>query len=481
MSNRQSTIINEIDNWKLEAKLEDNNRYFYHTEAINKIEDGSRCYIIGRKGTGKTAISEYLDKKKDPKRFSQKLTFKSFPFKDLYKHTNDSFTSPNQYITFWKYTIYSTIAKQMIVNENIDSQIREKLVNVYGEKKIRSLARTISQWTSASFNFKILGQGLTLKGGKSENPNEISWIDKVEILEDLILEHIDDSKYLIIFDELDEDYKDIIAVEQFKQYTSLLTSLFKAVQDIKSIFPKDEFDIVPVIFLRNDIYDVLRDPDKTKWSDLILEIEWNEQNIKKLLAFRISRALNKNGQILSFSKAWNFIFHAGDVGYGTRQLKKMSIFDYITRSTHIRPRDYVRFLQVCASKAPHGKSQKISAKIVVRAETTFSSYFRSELEDEIHAVLPDISEIFNIITEIRKQTFSFDEFKRVFTDKLEKGILVSKDVEFALKILFNFSVIGNQLPQKNAQVFRYSHREAWFSSKDSIVVHRGLFKALQII
>ncbi len=81
----KNTVLDEIANWKLEAKLEDNDRYFYHINDLKKIEGGSHCYVIGRKGTGKTAISEYLLRQKDPKIFSVKLSFKNFPFNDLYK------------------------------------------------------------------------------------------------------------------------------------------------------------------------------------------------------------------------------------------------------------------------------------------------------------------------------------------------------------------------------------------------------------
>jgi len=117
----KTNVFEEIEDWKLEAKLEDNERYYYHTREIAKIESGKKCYVIGRKGSGKTAISEHLHQKIDPKKFSKKLTFKNFPFADLYRYSNDSYNPPNQYITFWKYVIYSSIAQLMAKNENIDS------------------------------------------------------------------------------------------------------------------------------------------------------------------------------------------------------------------------------------------------------------------------------------------------------------------------------------------------------------------------
>ncbi|WP_193051488.1 hypothetical protein [Pseudoalteromonas undina] len=57
----------------------------------------------------------------------------------------------------------------------------------------------------------------------------------------------------------------MLVAESHKKYTELLTSLFKAVQDVRSIFRHS--NVFPIVFLRDDIYDILQDPDKGKWTD----------------------------------------------------------------------------------------------------------------------------------------------------------------------------------------------------------------------
>ena len=159
----------------------------------------------------------------------------------------------------------------------------------------------------------------------------------------------------------------------------------------------------------------------------------------------------------------------------------MSIFDYITRSTHIRPRDYIRYLQACSSEVIVQNQHNITPEIVVKADAAFSNFFRSELEDEIHGILPNIGEILNIISQLKKSTFRYDEFQSLFIKKIEQGAIEKQDSEFVLKVLFNFSVIGNQPSQLNVQIFRYLDSDARFITKEAICVHRGLYKALQII
>ncbi|MGS2718454.1 cold-shock protein [Eionea flava] len=472
-----TAILESISEWKLDAKHDEMNRYFYHVDQGKDIEAGKKTFVIGRKGSGKTALSEHISLQRDPKVFTQKLTFKNFPFNNLYSLENKDYTRPNQYISLWKYLIYSSICKMMITNEAIDIEVRSVLSELFGtEMPLKNLKRSIKKWTAKEFSLKLMGAGGKIGIEKSEQ----SWIERLDILEEIIEEYIDDSQYFVVFDELDEDYKNIVELGQQTDYISLVTSLFKAVQDVRSIFSDASAKLRPVVFLRDDIYDLILDPDKNKWEDFRVDLEWNVDRIKKLLAFRISKAIGQDQELLGFDEAWDIIFSDIPVRMGARSKKRMPIFEYITRSTHLRPRDYVRYLQVSAKDTIEDRGDTISPETVKRVDKGFSNYLRNELVDEIHGILPDIQEIFGIISEIRKWAFTIDEFKEIYSDRLEKGILTTKDSDFALKILFHFSVIGNQ-PRNGLEFFRYKNKEARFNFKENIVVHRGLFKSLQII
>jgi cold shock CspA family protein len=112
--NSKETINNISKLWRLEAKLEDS-KYFYNLPESDKILDGRKIFVIGRKGSGKSAICEHIINKSEYNLFSKKLSFKNFPFNELYSLENKkSYTEPNQYITLWKYLIYSTICQLMV-------------------------------------------------------------------------------------------------------------------------------------------------------------------------------------------------------------------------------------------------------------------------------------------------------------------------------------------------------------------------------
>ena len=215
--------LDELRNWKLEAKFEDMQRYFYEFAAVERLFDGTRYCVIGRKGTGKTAISEHIRKIQRHDVFSEKLTFKNFPFNELYARQNTNYTMPNQYITLWKFIIYSFVCRLMAKNAGIDPSITVLLNELYAADAKTNLQRMIQRWTTSEFSFSALGSGAKISKTKVTNPS--SWIEKCDVLEDIISAYCDKCTYYIVFDELDEDYKDMVENYSKSEYLSLISLL----------------------------------------------------------------------------------------------------------------------------------------------------------------------------------------------------------------------------------------------------------------
>lgn len=76
MASRNALIESIANNWKLDAKMEDSSKYFFNYEEVNDIISNKKCYVIARKGAGKTAISEHIIRNKSYDSFAEKLCFK---------------------------------------------------------------------------------------------------------------------------------------------------------------------------------------------------------------------------------------------------------------------------------------------------------------------------------------------------------------------------------------------------------------------
>ena len=464
------------EEWKLEAKQEDT-KYFYFVNEAKELISGKKNIVIGRKGEGKTAIAQYIYNQNNYNIYTEKMTFKNFPFNTIYKLVDSNYTKPNQYISIWKYLIYTTICKKMIANENISSDIRNQLLKVFPtEYKESRLSKLIEQYTVKDFGFQILNSGFNVS--RDKNKTEISWIEILDILECTILDYIDDAKYYIVFDELDEDYKNFRDEQEKINYFDMITGLFKAVQDIRTLCDDKKINILPIIFLRSDIYNLITYSDKNKWSDSIINIIWTPDKLKELIQYRLNVLFGTESR--SFNECWKQMFGTGKIGYGLRKKKQMSSFDYILRSTQNRPRDFIKYFQVCAIKALNRNRFVVHPKIVREADNEFSEYMKDEIIDEIYAVLPEYEEIFSILSLIRKQTFNPSEFVERYNQKVKDGEIIDRGAEKVLKILFDYSVIGNVPTIKHQTIFKYEKESAKFNFKEKIIVHRGLYKALQI-
>jgi hypothetical protein len=225
---------------------------------------------------------------------------------------------------------------------------------------------------------------------------------------------------------------------------------------------------------------LIRDPDRNKWRDFRLDIVWDEEKIKRLIAFRISRALDPGCQnILPFDVAWQAVFGKPLVlRGGIARKKQLNSFEYIARSTLLRPRDFVSYIKSCAEEAIASKNG-MSRPVVRKVDRAFSNYLRDEFTDELFTVLPDISAIFDIFSEIHKLNFSASEFEEAYAAQVRAGVIKESNVIFVMKVLYHFSVLGNN-PEPERFVFRYQNRESQLSLRQRLVVHRGLFKSLQI-
>lgn len=370
----------------------------------------------------------------------------------------------------------------MAKNPMVDEKVRNELLKLYPLNDVKLLSRKISEWTSISFGVDVLGNGGSLSVDREVSKIQMSWIEKVNVLEDVILKYSGCSKYYVVFDELDEDYREISEQENLTQYKNLLTSLFKAVQDVKATFVNTDLQIMPIVFLRDDIYALLNDSDKNKWSDFKITLEWDVEKLKKLIAYRISKDAGVTDGTLSFEDAWYAIFNKNKITFGDHQCKQTDSFDFISRSTQLRPRDFIKYIQACCEQANAKEEKYISNETIKRVDREFSNYLKDEITDEIYPILPEISTIFQIFSNIRKQLLPSDEFINQFNEYVVQGTISQQtNVNFVLDVLFRFSVIGNENRfRKGYNHFKYIQSNMTYNKAEKIVIHRGLFKALQI-
>ncbi len=205
-----------------------------------------------------------------------------------------------------------------------------------------------------------------------------------------------------------------------------------------------------------------------------------------MLGFRISRSISRDAEILRFEKAWSQVFTSDPMGYGKRQRKSISQFDFIAKATHMRPRDFIFYIRECARSAVQQGHRTITSDTIKNADKEFSNYFKEELTGEIESIIPDVGQVFDLLSEKREGVVSYNELKELFDDGCQRNIfgkeIVDLGFETILRILFHFSVVGNKAKQTSRDpIFKYNNRGLVLSRKEQIMIHRGLLKSLGIV
>lgn len=454
---------------------------FMDNGVITQITKENKNFIFGRKGSGKSAISNFIHMEKKPNAFTSMLSFYDFPMELLYRFSDRDFRAPSQYITLWKYIIYLELGKMILKDESID--------NCDAIEKIKQIMKLNFDSIDIDYNeivnktkdigFKLILPeqflGVGLEFYKSESKDglvRIPYNKIVSILEECLKEIVGltNNKYILLFDELDRKY------DLSKEYNDLLLSLFDVVNEI------NYFDLYVspyrgIVFLRTDIYSSLKATDLNKISDEKITLNWfiedsdADSDLRKLINKRISDSIL---ELKDSVDPWLSCFEMG-------QVEGKTTFEYILDRTYYRPRDLMQFCKECTKIAKDNKV--ITLDDIQKAEKEYSKWLKDELIDEIQVVLPEINYVFDILREIGNQVFSYTQFANTLKEYRE---LKNLDPYNVLKILFEFNIIGDYNSRYgNKRIFFLyrSHDESIkFKCKetDSFLVFRGLNKALKL-
>ncbi len=265
-------------------------------------------------------------------------------------------------------------------------------------------------------------------------------------------------------------------------YFELIVGLFKAAQELHAYFRSTlKKDVRPVVFLRDDIFDLLRDNDKPKWEDKKVDLNWNSLMLRDFLAFRINKAAGSSDPP-DFRENWQRVFSVETTRTNNRHNRTTTTMNYILRSTYMRPRDVISYVRAAAKLALNQGDDRIDNPIIKDAERLHSGFMRNEIIAEMYPVVPHVSEILDMLAELRKVIVTRKEFNDNYRNLVKQihsdGAFINE--QRALDFLFYFGAIGNVTTGSNHQIFRYDSPRAKYNRRENICVHRSLLKSLDI-
>jgi len=320
--------------------------YFVEIPEFNNILSGDIRYVIGRKGTGKSAIAEKIRLESEQKYnwFYCDLSLKDFPLALFRSMEDKSQKGKAKYVPAWKFLIYIKLTSLILSDNSCDSIDKNTLQNFMDINfKGLDVGFTDIIKTIASNKFKLTIPKTIEFGfetGKEQQTTIYYSNVNTSILK--IIKNINsESMFFMLFDELDEDFS-----ANDESIRLILLALFKAIESIYQELKRYEIKFRPLLLLRSDIFDGLRDNDLNKLDDFIFRLNWSKYagskyDLKSIVEARIKASLQDPNAI------WEDIAFDYDE---SRSYYIKSLWDFMINRTYERPRDIIKFLKICKKK-----------------------------------------------------------------------------------------------------------------------------------
>jgi len=465
---------------------------FEDHEAYISARDADRFLIIGRKGSGKTAIFRKILRTKEPDVFPYGHTFRDYPWHHHDKQKRVGVPEHECFAHSWKYLCLITLAKMLLNHDNSQpwdefslnslAALETFVIDTYGSKD-PDVSQVFQPATKLKLNAKL---GLKLPAIEaSVSPQVVAMNDLPSVVQEVNGNLLDkvvrslnpEHKYYVLFDELDLGFSNEDA-----NYSLRLKGLIHAARDI-NLYAKDVGRSLNVIvFLRDDIYERLKFEDKNKITEAgVSRIEWDSprttHTLKEIMSRRIGSLLQTDS-----SGAWEKAFDEDN-----RMRSSQTKYQHIIDRTMLRPRDMIKFCNeiLRSYKLAGHTSEKFENLDVNNAFSEYSKYLAAELEDEIFKHIPHHENVFELLRDLDSVQFDLGVFEQICAQRKDL-VPEGKTPKGILTELFEFSIVGyyqlGGAGYGGAEfVFRYKSPQAKFNTgAKSFQVHLGLSKALAL-
>lgn len=451
--------------------------YFLITETTKSIEQGDIVLILGRKGTGKTALVRYFTEDESKKETARAISLDGYPWKIHEQRIDASASEVEAYIASWRYLMAVQFAILLTNHSMVDSKTSEFLaIKAFLESNYGNVSPAIGdillpdrlELSKTTLEPQILGNKL---GGVSFERTNRNAGRELSALTDTLMQTISNlasacgiQDLSLHFDELD---RGLTTFDDSRK--NMLIGLISAALSVSRESGKWPVRCRPIVYLRTDLWEALRFSDKTKITyGKTKVLEWDSDSLMKLVEARIRKQIDKNASWKSISSP--------NLMRGSQ-----SKWDHILTRTFMRPRDVIQFLNSALTVANKRETQQgqpliIQSKDITDARINYSTYLKRELDDEIGSHWQNWDDALKACSSISTVTFQYDQFVENYERRKSKANELS--VDDALSMLYQYSVIGYEGRSGyggSSWIFHYLQPQAgWDGKATRFKVHAGL-------
>lgn len=448
--------------------------YYEVNNIVKQVCDTSKFLILGYKGSGKSAFSEHLKLSASDNLCVEQQSLKDFPYKMFSKIVAGESELEYKLKVSWRWLLLVQILSSLLKDEDAKQKNDVHLGDLTnfltqsGIFPLINMSGLVTKTTSRTFkaNLKNFSCSQTVK---NENA-QISFEWLIDYVKQVISNFVEMHNHYLIIDGLD----DILTSREI-QYLSI-AALINEVKDLNLYFRKGGMPYKIIVLCRTDIFERLPDANKNKIRrDCSFIFSWYKEGEDSQKECGLIDIINLRGRLVYRD--------LDDVikKFFPNKYNNNDIYSTLLEMTRHTPRD---FLQLLKSIQEHCDSSMVDKKAIDEGIKLYSSdYFLPEIKDEMAGYIPydKIDPIINILSSFREREFSYTQFLDLF------NVLQPTDVfnaDSILNVLYDCSAIGHAYPYMNGRetrvTFKYRNRHSSFNKNNRIILHKGLWKALNV-
>lgn len=433
--------------------------------------DSEKFIITGRKGSGKSAIAEYIyfSAQNDPNSFCSFIKTRDLDSNKIVQIGKEEGLPIEEKLLF-EWLILTKLITLLTEDQSVNDIKSYKDLKIFLQRnsglvdiksfEITEIVREKSLEVNIEYLKRVFSALFNRKIGIKEHKAPFYKILQPlkEVVIKLLLENISSSnEYYLIFDDLDIGFK-----ENDKNSVENITNILRVAKDYNiDFFGKEGLKAKVINLLRDDLKRIIvkHNADTAKlFSSYEIPLIWyehdkfrNDENsvgLKKLINKRISVNFDKKNISYNQNDSWASLFK-NDYQFSG------SSFKYLIDYTFFRPRDLILLFKPLPRNAYDIPITFYNAKSLIKS---FVEELILEIKNELSASFTDkdISKIFIALKNLKKhQPLEKSDIINEFS-----SVELEYDKELALILLFDYSILGNiDNDEYSATKIYFKHRE----------------------
>lgn len=450
--------------------------------SMDSLRNNRKFIIVGRKGTGKTAVQMRLsDQLKKKGFFTHHFRFfydlRSDDYAEIAKTQSEvSYASViNQRSLFLHYDfrdVWERVFFQRIAKTLIDEGHRNKFTEFVspGHSLISNIFDGISKTLTVKVqaNMGAIAGELGFDLSKLANNSEISLKNFNAICRELLRVNCVQFQLYFFIDELVFSRLDA-KEDEITLRAAMVRDIIRSAWELNSYCSRQNMEFHFICSIRPEVRNLINDLDSEAGKYLDgkdVELNWitSSGDERSLIYDVLVRKIEYSAKNTVF-----YNFFANSIHFDRKEL---SIEQFLRDNTWGRPRDVVRLLMAIQKKNPN--AENMSEVEIKKGLSEYSRMSLKELVDELgvtfgHSILDAIR------FGVRKKIYSSQ-------DELWNALNLNKlgiSKERLMKEIFDLGLIGGCLP--DAGRFFWAHRgETYLKPGHKIMIHSGLWNELSI-